>query len=146
MIVALIVGLLIGYDAEALPEAPTKAAFELQSESDAGAAEIAVDFTSLRSRPIFHQTRRQFVAVVSRAPVAQEVPQYPIENYELKGIVFKRSGNSIAYISNKVNEQQHKLMTGETFDKWKVLSVQRTSIEVSNGSRSVDLKLRSGDK
>ena len=130
------------YDVEALPAVGVQ-------EAPASGAIAGLDMearirhlSTIRGRPLFHSTRRAFQKpAAAPAPEASAVVRDPLEHYELKGIVFKRQGDSVVYLRNRQTEQQYRLAAGDAFGQWRVVSIGRSTVDVTNDVQSSTLTL-----
>lgn len=131
-----------GHDVDALPAVDVQEAPTLEQAAGANLEARACHLSTIRSRPVFHSTRREFQKPVATAAVeAPAVVRDPLEDYELKGIVFKRRGDSVVYLRNRRTEEQYRLAAGDAFGQWRIVSIGRSTVDVTNDVQSSTLTL-----
>ena len=142
VMLALLALVQFGYDVDALPAVDAQEAPVPEEAVDANLEARARHLSTIRGRPVFHSTRREFQKpVAATAPEAPAVVRDPLEDYELKGIVFKRSGDSVVYLKNRRTEEQYRLAAGDAFGQWRVVTIGRSTVDVTNDVQSSTLTL-----
>jgi hypothetical protein len=98
------------------------------------------DFSILHSKAIFHKTRRNIE--IKKAVIKQQVIRtVPLNNFLLKGVIFKKNGKSVIYVRNKNTQKNLKLMLGDNFEGWEVKEIFKTYIKLEKGGQLSKLDL-----
>ena len=98
------------------------------------------DFSILHSKAIFHKTRRN-IEIKKTVIKQQVIKTVLLNNFLLKGVIFKKNGKSVIYIRNKNTQKNLKLMLGDSFEGWEVKEIFKTYINLEKGGQLSKLDL-----
>jgi hypothetical protein len=99
-------------------------------------------YGQILARPVLFKSREPFVPPPPAAPAVTVLPPPPVVDPGLAvGGVMIRSGLSKAYLFSKAGPSGTWAGEGETFQGWKVKSVNRSGVKLEQTGRSIDLSL-----
>ena len=100
-------------------------------------------YEQILARPVFFKLREPFVpAPPARPPVVVAVPPAVVVDPGLAvGGVMIKNGLSKAYLFSKAGAGGGWAGEGETFQGWKVTTVDRSGVKLEQSGRSIDLLL-----
>lgn len=128
-------------DAEKLPDPQPVSETLFSSDMTERHQRSVVQLVKLEQRPLFHQSRNQYV--IKKAPAVRQAPvkQNPLSTYDLKGIIYSGRGNSMVFLLHKRDKKSYKLRVGDSFEGWTVKTIEKTAVEFSKGSETGYLNL-----
>lgn len=130
------------YDVDQLPGDQTASQELFLDDMSARQQRSPVQLASLGQRPLFHQSRKQYI-VKKAMPAKKQMPRQetPLTAYQLKGIVYIKGGNSFAVLLNKKSGKNHKLKVADTLEGWTVKSILKASAKFERDGEIIDLNL-----
>ena len=99
-------------------------------------------YGEILARPVFFKSREPFVpAPPAPLPVLVTAPVAIVDPGLAVGGVMIKNGLSKAYLFSKAGAGGGWASEGETFQGWKVTSVDRSGVKLEQSGRSIDLQL-----
>jgi hypothetical protein len=101
-------------------------------------------YGQILARPVFFKSREPFVPAPPAPPPPVPVtvpPPVIIDPGLVVGGVMIKNGLSKAYLFSNAGPSGSWASEGDTFQGWKVRSVDRTGVKLEQGGRSIDLRL-----
>ncbi|MDB0047359.1 hypothetical protein N9F21_01915 [Porticoccaceae bacterium] len=113
--------------------------WELPNASSTESSSLA-SFITLTEKPLFHQTRKP--AVLKR-DVEPKVPdtRTKIDDFQLKGIVYKGKQENVAYIYNRLDSNDYRVRQGEQIAGWQIVEITRNEVRLVRDEQSGSLSL-----
>jgi hypothetical protein len=100
-------------------------------------------YASLKGQPLFHATRKPAqIEVAPPEPVIDT--RIKLQDFQLKGIVYKSNGDNIAYLINRLDNVEHKAIKGDKIEGWSIDDISRTEVRMARDSEQGTLSLMGG--
>lgn len=104
-------------------------------------AVVPTNFLFINQNAVFHKSRQKIAEPKPIQKKTEIKKTVSLNNFTLKGIIFKHTGKSTVYIYNKNTRKNMRLHLGDSFEGWKIKDVFKSYITLERKGQLSQLNL-----